>query len=290
MVYNPAAGAGRGRVAWEQVRPALEALGAEVEAFPTRGPRDGIEQGQRAAERHPVVAVYGGDGSNNEVFNGVVASGKKPTVLLLPGGTMNVLARDLKIPLNPFAAAGLLEQGTARPVYLGKANGRYFSMMTSTGLDAAIVHGMDVRPTLKRALGPLAFVWEGLRQVARYRFPEIRVAADGREYKGHQVVVGNSCGYGGFFYVTAKADVFRPGFEVAICTERKILRHFYYLVLAMGAKLELSRDHVFFKTTRVEISSAQPVPVQMDGEPFGTLPVEVVMDGTTMNIFCPAVK
>ena len=90
LVYNPAAGDGRWRrPSLDSVRRALEAAGGEVEMFATRAPGDGVEQTRLAASRHDLVAVHGGDGSINEAFNGIVASGRSPQVLLLPGGTID---------------------------------------------------------------------------------------------------------------------------------------------------------------------------------------------------------
>ena len=160
LVYNPAAGSGRWRTSAERVREALKEAGAEVETFTTRGPGDGVAQGRRAAEGHPFVAVYGGDGAVNEALNGVVASGRSPTVLLLAGGTMNVLLRDLKIPLNPLRGAKLLETGVPRKIYLGSAvysgcadwpgGRRYFTLMAGAGFDGSIVYGMASRSAAKK--------------------------------------------------------------------------------------------------------------------------------------------
>src|ERR1035438_10059643 len=91
LIYNPTAGQGRFRPGIQRVLQALDDAGAHVELFATRLAGDGLEQGRLAALAHHTVAIYGGDGTVNEVLNGLVASGRSPRVLLLPGGTMNVL-------------------------------------------------------------------------------------------------------------------------------------------------------------------------------------------------------
>ncbi len=285
LVFNPAAGMGRSRAAAERVREALEQAGGEVESFSTRGPGDGAEQGRLAAESHPVVAVYGGDGSVNEALNGVVKSGRPAKVLLLAGGTMNVLVRDLKIPLNPLRAARLLSTGAPRRIYLGHAEGRgYFTLMASAGYDASIICHMAERTRLKKAIGPFAFAWEGFRHLGFYRPPEIVVEADGKEYRGYNVVVGKSHGYGGFFSVTSQADVTKPEFQVAVFKRPTMWRNFAYLGLAIASRLDLSPDHVFFHATKVSVRSPVDVPIQMDGDPAGKLPAEFHIDGASVEV------
>ena len=295
LVYNPAAG-----IRWsrrpgiEAVREALRAAAGRVLTFPTRGPGDGITQGRAAAESvgSGVVAVYGGDGTVNEALNGVVEAGGSATVLLLPGGTVNVLARDLKIPLHPLKAARLLAQGKPRTIYLGRASwpdgGRYFALMAGAGLDASVVYRMLSHRLAKSALGPWAFVLEGLRHAVRYPFPEIRVSADeGAEVSGYFAVVGKAPGYAGWLSVTPAANLAEPRFQVAVSTGRRSWRYFYYLGLALAGRLERSRDFVFLQARRVRMAGRGTVRVQVDGEYAGLLPMEFFCDGTAVRILTP---
>jgi len=291
LVYNPAAGSGRRRASLESVRAALEAAGAQVQLFPTRAAGDGVEQGRRAALAHPYVAVYGGDGSVNEVLNGVAASESSPRVLLLPGGTMNVLCRDLGIPLNPLRAAHLLKEGIPQSIYLGNAEGRYFALMASAGVDSAVVHNMNFRADLKKGLGPWAFAWEALRQFFNYSFPPIEVVtAEGTEYLGYSVVVGKSKGYGGWLSITRDARVTTPDFQVAVCVSRNRFAYSWYVLLALIGQLHRSGDYRFFRTSRLQVRSSQSVRLQIDGDSAGDLPREFCVDGTSVQVLCPAVK
>ncbi len=273
------------------IQESLRAAGAEVRLFPTRGPGDGIAQGRAAAESagSGVVAVYGGDGTVNEALNGLVAAGATSPVLLLPAGTVNVLARDLKIPLDPRRAAKLLATGRPRTIYLGRASWpggqRYFALMAGAGLDASVVYHMLSRARAKKAAGPWAFVLEGLRHAVLYPFPEIRVMADeGPEVRGYLAVVGKAPGYAGWFSVTPAADVATPRFQVAVCTKRRPLRYFFYLGLSLGGRLEGSKDFVFLPATRVRLEARDPVRVQVDGEYLGLLPMEFSCDGTAVQV------
>lgn len=286
LVYNPAAGSTariRPRRTVDQVIAALREQGAEPQPLPTRGPGDGIVRALEAAREFSTVAVMGGDGTVNEAINGVVAAGTGARLLLLPSGTVNVLARDLRIPLDACRAAALLRSGKPRRIYLGRANGRYFGMMVSAGVDASIVRRLSTS-RLKRPLGVFAYILEGLRHTISYRFPRITVRADGKEIEGYLAVAANSPGYGGWFSICAGADPCQPGFQVGVCVSANALKYYGYLGLALGGSLHRTRDFVFFPATRVELVSASEVPAQIDGEPFGALPVEVVSEGTTVQV------
>jgi diacylglycerol kinase (ATP) len=297
LVYNPAAGDGRWRPSLDGVCRALETAGGDVEMFATRAAGDGVEQARLAASRYDLVAIHGGDGSINEAFNGIIASGRSPRVLLLPGGTMNVLCRDLGIPLDSVEAAELLKNGVPRRLCLGLSsrNGdtskRYFALMAGAGLDAAIVHGMQQFAGAKRVLGPFAFLLSGLWRGVPYRYPEIEVVVEEGEapgtYRGREVVVGKSKGYGGWFTVTDRADSAQPVFEVAIAKRKGMLRHLAAMPLAFFGQLKLSRNYIFTMSTRLRITSTGPVPVQMDGDATGMLPIELFVDGAAVEVLVP---
>ncbi len=289
LVYNPTAGSRprlRRRRTLEEVVAALKSSGGHPQLFPTCGAGDGLLRAQEAARAFPLVAVMGGDGTVNEVINGVVAADSGARLLLLPAGTVNVLARDLRIPLDPCRAAALLRDGLERRIFLGRAGRRYFALMASAGVDAAIVRRLAAS-RLKPALGPVAFILEGIRHSLAYRFPRLTVRADTQEVAGYLAVVGNSPGYGGWFSVTPGADPGQPGFQIAVCTSNFRLKYYYFLGLALTGALQRSRDFVYLRSSRVYIASELPVWVQLDGEPYDSLPMEFVSDGASLQFLVP---
>ncbi len=290
LIYNPSAGSQvrlRRLRKPEEVAAALRAHGGAPEMLPTRGPRDGFARGEEAGRRFPTVAILGGDGTMNEVLNGMVAARSTARVLLLPGGSANVLARDLHIPLDALQAAALLGSGADRRVFLGRAGQRYFALMAGIGLDASIVWHV-VHSRWKKHLGPLTFILQGLRHCVAYNFPRLTIRCDGGELHGYLAVVGNSRGYGGWFSVTPGADPGQPGFQVAVCTSAFALKYVYLTGLALLGALHRSRDFVYFNTSRLDISSDPPAYVQVDGEPHDQLPMEFSSDGTSLRFLVPA--
>ncbi|MDP9022510.1 MAG: diacylglycerol kinase family lipid kinase [Actinomycetota bacterium] len=113
--------------------------------------RDGVD----------VIFSHGGDGTLNEVIQPLAGSDVR--LGIIPGGTTNVVLRNLGLPNDPIAATGaLLERlrsGSTRTIALGRANGRYFAANAGVGFDAAVVRCVDGRPDLERAVGQLAWVW-----------------------------------------------------------------------------------------------------------------------------------
>lgn len=299
LIYNPFAGHGRFRPNVDIVLQALDDAGAHVELFATREAGDGVEQGRLAAESHQTIAIYGGDGTVNEVLNGLIVArkgtGKSPRVLLLPGGTMNVLCRELRIPLDIHKAAELFSKGVPLQIYLGLSNGpegkRYFSLMAGAGIDAATVHAMSRYRKAKRFLGPFAFLLAGLEQMFTYRFPRLEVEFEGKRYPGYHVVVGKSKGYGGFFTITDRADPSQSMLEVALAERPGVIRHSLNLGLAMVGLIQRSPNHRFFLTKELKVHAAAPIPIQMDGDATGALSPDLstdfTVDGSSVEVLVP---
>jgi YegS/Rv2252/BmrU family lipid kinase len=294
LIYNPRAGRGgeKRRHALEKALQILRDAGIEAELQATAGPRAATELARKAiAERRQLVIVSGGDGTINEVVNGL--AGSQLPMAVLPAGTANVLGKELRLPWDIPAAARLIPQCTLRRIALGvaipaegPAAQRYFICMAGAGPDGVLVYGTSL--TVKARLGILAYWLEGARQVFAYRFPPFRVVSEGREYQATGVVVGRTKSYGGPSNVTTEADLFEDRFEVLASTTGKWLRNMQTLAAVL---LERHRglEHLhFWKTQRVRLEPVEGhrVHAQVDGEYIGTLPVEfrIVPDALTLAV------
>jgi diacylglycerol kinase family enzyme len=136
----------------------LELVETKNRGHATEMARQAVEDGV------DLVVALGGDGTVNEVANGLV--GSDVPIAVLPGGMANVFARSLGIPSDPIEATGLLLErvdSLPRRVPLGRIDGRYFVANCGVGLDAAIVRAVERRQRTKRHMGDLFFVWTGLR-------------------------------------------------------------------------------------------------------------------------------
>jgi len=296
VIYNPVAGLHRER----RLRQLLAAqnilhqarIEAELQATTGRGSathlaRQAVEQGRQ------LVIVCGGDGTINEAVNGL--AGSPVPLAVLPAGTANVLAKELKLPWNIPDAARLIAQGILRRIALGVAvpldsppAARYFLCIGGAGPDGVIIYSHDA--ALKLRTGQLAYWVEGFRQLFRYAFPTFRVLAAGREMAATLVVVGRTRHYAGPFRITTRASLFEDSFEVAVLTTRSRFRYLSYLpAVWLGVLRRRSGVH-FWKATAVhcEPAGGQRIYAQVDGEPIGKLPMEFRIVPDALTLVAPA--
>jgi diacylglycerol kinase family enzyme len=170
----------------------------DVTAVMTEARSHAIEIGREARDGgYDVVVAFGGDGTLNEVANGLVGTGVPVSVL--PGGSTNVVARTLGIPNDVVDATehllGLADDLRPRRIDLGKADGRYFVFACGAGLDAAVVKRVDANPRLKARAGEWYFTWAAVSAFYRQylRNPvRMRLEVDGETVEGLTAVVQNS--------------------------------------------------------------------------------------------------
>ncbi len=287
VIYNPTAGQWRRRKLAATLK-ALEGLGCSLTLHQTvaRGDAEATAAALSAGDFDVVVAA-GGDGTINEVANGLIkASAAVPPLAIIPLGTANVLAQEIGLRGSPAAIARAIAQGGRMTVHLGHANGRHFLMMAGVGFDAHVVSNVDL--ALKRHTGKVAYVVETLAQALRYGFPPCTVEIDGKTFEACSVVVCNGRHYGGPFVAAPKADLALPAFEVCLL-ERGGWRH----VIRYGAALVMGRlsalPDVRIETGRhVKITGAQGLPVQGDGDIIAQTPVTIAVAEKTLELILPA--
>jgi YegS/Rv2252/BmrU family lipid kinase len=286
VIYNPAAGQWRKR-RLQTTLAALKGLGCAVHLFATQKAGDAqTRAASLTAEDCDVVVAAGGDGTINEVANGLAnAPGSVPPLAIIPLGTANVLAQEIGLRGNPRAIARAIAGRARMTVHLGEANGRYFVMMAGVGFDAHVVANVDL--TLKRRTGKIAYVVETLVQGLRYGFPRCRVTIDGQTHDACSVVVCNGRHYGGPFVAAPKASLAEPAFEVCLLQKggyRHVLR--YAAALVMGRLSSLPDVQILTgRTLRIEGEAG--LPVQGDGDIIATLPVDISVAERTLELVVP---
>lgn len=294
LIVNPTAGGGRRVPQLDEARRIFRTAGIETELLNTTAAGEATRMARRAVqESRDLVIVCGGDGTVNEVVNGLALSHLPMAVL--PAGTANVLAKELSLPWNLPRAAERIAKAPYRRIALGLAiperssgEPRYFLSVAGAGADGALVSA--VRPEVKLKAGILAYWQEGFRQLTRYDFPLFRtqMAGNGMGIDASLVIVGRTKHYGGPFKITTGADLLRPEFELVFVTTRSAWRYIAYLPLIWLGKLRGARYVRFFKSNSLTCatSSGSQVHIQVDGEPAGRLPVEfrIVPDALTLAI------
>jgi len=294
IIHNPWAGRQRARrrSKLEEARRVLREAGIDTQLEATRGRGSATELARQAVlQGCELVLGCGGDGTVNEIVNGL--AGSQVPLAVLPAGTANVLAKELRLPWDIPAAARLAARSQPRRIALGEIvrgeQRRYFLCVAGAGPDGAIVHAVNEAAKLRA--GILVYWWEGARQLVCYRFPLFRVGWPGldRELEASLVIVGRTKHYGGPFRITTQASLFDDCFELAILTTRNRLRYLAYLPTVWLGRMRRQRGVFFAKTStlRCELLDGGPVHAQVDGEPAGTLPAEFRIVPAALTLMVP---
>jgi YegS/Rv2252/BmrU family lipid kinase len=291
LISNPLAGGGQSRRASRIARfcDALVEEGVDVEVAQATGPISAGRLVQRAVQNGATdIVIHGGDGTINEALQGLV--GVPVRVAVWPGGTANVLARELQMPVSPTQAATIIAEGCTKLIYVARAMneisgyGRYFILMAGIGLDASVVY--SVRPGLKRLFGEAAFWYSGLSQLARWKPEKFQVEVGNRKYPATFAVIGKCSRYGGNLAVTPRARLDEPEFEICIINSTSRLRYMKFLLHSLGNGMDTDENDVtFLKSARAKVTGN--VPVQLDGELVGKLPLAFEIADWRLEVLVP---
>ena len=224
------------------------------------------------------IVIAGGDGTINEVINGIMFSKKNSqssiSLAIIPLGTVNVLAKELCIPEDIEKAVNLALTGSTHRIALGRINGHFFSLMAGIGFDGETVLGVK-NNIVKKISGRAAYIISGIKALRKYDPPLISVNTSEGILSGYTAVVGNARCYGGHFHVTPNASVTEPMLDVCIFngrTRKALLRFIKGIIIKKHLK---SEDTAYMKTKEMNITSDGKVHIQVDGDYFGTLPVKI---------------
>ena len=263
VIFNPRARSQKG----SRVLRFIESHADRLELHPTNYAGEAREIAARfATQGVPVVIAAGGDGTLNEVVNGLV--GSRTLLGVLPAGTMNVFAREMGIPFDSLEQAfQVIERGFVQDVDLFGANGAPFVQMAGVGFDALVIE--ETTWESKKLLGPLAYLLAAVK-VLGAKPPKLEViCGDGRREEGVAVLAGNGSLYGGPFKFFRNANNHDSKLDMLIYKEAG-----YRLVLdslrglAFGG-IDLMASTTYLQAGEFTVRADVEVPVQVDGEWIG---------------------
>ena len=284
-MFNPESGRVRAKETMlGRVLPVFARAGMSVHVQPTERSGHATEiAAQAAREGVERVLGWGGDGTLNEVMRGL--AGTETALGVLPGGTVNVFAREVGIPRSIERAAETFVRGEVRRIPVGVASERPFLLMTGVGLDAEVVHRL--KTGFKHALGAAAFWLDGFRMLASYSMPSIRVRSEGRVIEGSGLVAGKTRRYGPRYLITPEARLEEPLLHVVVFRGNKRRDYIRYLAgIVSGFHLRFD-DVVSFKTSALTVESDSSVPYQIDGEFAGETPVDLQVRDRALSVVLP---
>ena len=309
LIYNPIAGRRPARREKEirQAADVLRQAKIEVEVASTTGPGSGQGLAEAAARRRDdLVLVCGGDGTINEVVNGLAHS--HVPLGVLPGGTANTLARELRLPHNLIEAASQVPRWTPRQIALGRVTWqggarseagpasptpqtlcrRHFVYMAGIGFDAHIVHRLSLK--LKMSLGVASYVLEAFRQVVRYPFPPMALKVNGGEYSGTFAVVHRTRLYAGWLLLAPAASLFEPEFTLSLFKSRSWARYLVYAGAVLARAHRRLRDVQTLHSRMISCAPQDPgaaIRFELDGELVGTLPADFEIVPNALTLLAP---
>jgi YegS/Rv2252/BmrU family lipid kinase len=289
LILNPTAGGGRVEATEKAIRRAFSHQSVRCKIALTRKIGDGTHIAREAAgEGWDAIIAGGGDGTVNEVANGLAGAGVPMGIL--PLGTVNVLARELKIPMDADGAVGVIANGRVKYLDLGCANGRYFTLMAGLGFDAEVVASI-VQP-LKDIMGASAYVLTAVETLARYRPTDVVLEMPGNHVhrcQAYLVVVANSSDYGYRLKVTPHASPDDGLLDVIVFERPRTDRiGFVRQILEVFIRRHIYHKAVrYFKVTSVSVRSDPSIHVQLDGDPFGITPVDITIVPRALPVIVP---
>lgn len=239
-----------------------------------------------ASEGVPLVLACGGDGTLNEVANGL--AGTETALGTLPAGTSNIWAREAGISRKPLEAARLMTTGERRCIDLGKAGDRYFMLFAGIGVDAQITRSVSLN--MKRRVGAAAYGVAAVREAMRWRSRPVTVRLDGVERRLDVLMAfaGNTRLYAGLTKITPNSVVDDGLLDVCIYQGAGKLD------IAMHTARTLMQSHnkatkvLNQRVRRLEFDWDEPLPLQLDGDPVGECPREIEVAPGALWVVVPA--
>jgi YegS/Rv2252/BmrU family lipid kinase len=282
IILNPAAGSEQA----ERWRERIESIAHGCSLFTTSRSGEAEALARHVAEKgvEKIVAA-GGDGTINEVVNGL--AGSNAALGLLPLGTVNVFAMELGLPANNLEFCWEVIQGdNMRFVDLPSANGKYFVQLAGVGLDAQVVKETSL--AFKRSFGPLSYLISAA-QIAAREPPRLFIQSKNASVdEASFVLVGNGRHYGGPFPFFKHAVLDDGLFDVVAFKRLGYLEIIKYLQDVVFSSDIRVPEVEYFQTPHLRITSDQDVPVELDGELVGICPVDFQIREKALRVLTPA--
>lgn len=238
-----------------------------------------------------VVFAAGGDGTYNEVANGLAYS--DIPMAILPLGTTSVLAKELNLPDNLGVTIDAAVKGSIKNIHIGKITltndspllTRYFLLMAGIGFDGDAVY--NVNSFIKKLTGKGAYILSGLISAAVYNPQKLNITYDyGNRTDSYGIIIGKASCYGGSFKVTPDASLFEPRFHSFAFQgnkRRDIIR--YVSKIIKNKRLEFS-DIKYFSASHIEVSGSE-AHIQIDGDYIGSTPAKIEIAENALRLIIP---
>ena len=283
LIYNPTSGQEIIKKNIAEVLDVLEDVGYETSAYQTTPePFSAQREAERAARAgFDLVIAAGGDGTINEVVNGVAGLDVRPKLAFIPTGTTNDYARALKIPMgDPVAAARIIEKNQTIQMDIGRAYGsKYFINIAAAGTLTELTY--SVPSEVKTRLGYLAYVAEGAKMLPRSKSRKVRIEHDHGVFEGKisLVFAALTNSIGGFEKLAPDTKLDDGNFTLILVKTAKLFDMLSLIIQAINGGQHVTDANVeYLKTSQLKLEvldKKAPFMLNLDGEYGGDTPVEL---------------
>ncbi len=291
LVYNPRAGRVlRSRARFEKAVGVLRVAWPDIRLIETTGPRTAGPLAKNAVdEGADLIIVCGGDGTINEVSQSL--SGTGVPVGIIPGGTANSLAHEIRLGNDMVSAARLMADSEPQDVVIGTLrqgeDETRFLLMAGIGFDALLVHGLDL--DRKERWGKIAYWWIALKAFGS-RLQPFDLVVDERRLRAGFALVSRARNYGGDLSIARGASLLANEFEVVVFESLSTIRlAWLFLTGVLTRTLHRKRDVKIMKAKRIEaFAVSDAIHVQVDGEAAGVLPATIELAAEPIRLMLPS--
>jgi diacylglycerol kinase (ATP) len=289
IVYNPAAGQSSNLAATlDRVADLWREGGWLVDIAATTAPGDATRKAKQAAiDGYHATIAAGGDGTVNEVMNGLI--GTDTALGTLPLGTVNIWAREMGLSMDMLKAAASLFKSDLTKIDVGMAGSRYFLLMAGIGFDAAVT--ATVKSHEKKRLGALAYIKQAIQVAWEFRGVRLKLKIDGKRVRGRilMVVIGNSQLYGGVIKFTAHATIDDGLLDVCVIKGQGMLSAPRRLISIFARHYNRDPQVQYYQARQIEIRAqrGKVLPVQVDGDYLGKTPMNFRVIPDSLWILAP---
>lgn len=278
IIYNPTSGRELFKKHLPEVLQKFEQAGYETSCHATTCEGDAIQAAKLAGERgFDLIVAAGGDGTINEVVNGIAELEVRPELAVIPVGTTNDFARAIGIPLNNvIQAVEVILEGEPKKIDIGQVNDHYFINIAGGGRLTELTY--EVPSKLKTMVGQLAYYLKGMEILPSIRPAEVEIEYDGKLFQGEIMLflVSLTNSVGGFEKLAPDSKLNDGMFDLLILKKANLAEFIRVATLAIRGE-HINDEHIIYtKANRIKVTNNDKMQLNLDGEYGGMLPGEFV--------------
>ena len=264
IIGNPVSGKGTAGKRIEKLSLILKKQLHDVNVYLTKFAGDGKDFISWIKHDFERLVIVGGDGTVNEIINGIPDDFSIP-IMLLPTGNANLLSKELHVPKSINAIADIILKGNIVQADYASMNGSKFLMVAGAGFDAVVTE--EVKKIRKATISNLSYIFPVLRAVKSFKNDKLDVTVDGK-YIGSSpaVIVSNVCNYAGIFTLAHEAGITTGCLDIIMLPKISLFSLIKYAVIIKLSKVTNIKGVKYIKGSEVTIDSDESIPVELDGD------------------------